>query len=153
MQKETKNIGIETANLPKEKCDDRNCPFHGSLKCRGSTFVGTVISTKMHKTAVVGWTRTHYLSKYERYEKRRTKIKAHNPPCVNAKEGDIVKIMECRPLSKTKNFVVIENIGKELHFKEKMEAMEEAKVKLKEKKEEEESKTPEGEKEEENAAA
>ncbi len=152
MQKETKNIGIGTASLPKENCSDRNCPFHGSLKCRGSTFVGTVISTKMHKTVVVGWARTHYLPKYERYEKRRTKIKAHNPPCVNAKDGDIVKIMECRPLSKTKNFVVIEKIGTELHFKEKMEAMEEAKVKLKEKKEEE-TKTPEGENEEKNAAA
>jgi small subunit ribosomal protein S17 len=33
---------------------------------------------------------------------------AHNPPCINAKEGDVVKIAECRPLSKTKKFVVIE---------------------------------------------
>ena len=38
---------------------------------------------------------------------RKTKIKTHNPPCINAKEGDMVKMMECRPLSKMKNFVVV----------------------------------------------
>ena len=32
----------------------------------------------------------------------------YNPQCVDAKKGDIVKIAECRPLSKTKAFVVIE---------------------------------------------
>ena len=51
---------------------------------------------------------TGYISKYERYEKRTTTLVAHNPPCVNAKTGDIVKVMECRPVSKTKSFVVIE---------------------------------------------
>ncbi|MBN1455027.1 MAG: 30S ribosomal protein S17, partial [Methanomicrobia archaeon] len=40
--------------------------------------------------------------------KRQSKIHAHNPPCINAKVGDIVKIAECRPLSKTKSFVVVE---------------------------------------------
>lgn len=90
------------------KCKDRNCPFHGSLKTRGRIFTGTVVSDRMHRTVVVQWERRHYLPKYERYEKRRTKLKAHNPSCINAKEGDTVKIAECRPLSKTKNFVVIE---------------------------------------------
>jgi small subunit ribosomal protein S17 len=130
-----KNIGIDV-KLPKQECDDENCPFHGSLTCRGRVFTGTVVSDKMHKTVVVEWLRRNYIKKYERYEKKRTKIKVHSPPCINAKEGDIVSLIECRPLSKTKNFVIVENLGKEKGFVERAEAMEEAKVKEKESKEE-----------------
>ena len=82
----------------------------------------------MRKTAVIEFERLYFLKKYERYEKRRTRLKAHNPECINAKEGDIVKVMECRPLSKTKNFVIIKNLGKEKGFKGKMEARESSKV-------------------------
>ena len=119
------------------RCDDKNCPFHGSSKIRGRSFIGTLISTKMQKTAIVEWGRRYYLRKYERYEKRRSKVKVHNPDCINAKEGDLVKIVECKPLSKTKNFVIVEVLGKEKGFKERMEAREEAKV-VKKKVEEEE---------------
>ena len=45
-----------------------------------------------------------------RYEKRRSKILAHNPPCIDAKKGDKVKIAECRPISKNVSFVVVEKI-------------------------------------------
>ena len=79
---------------------------------RGRTFTGTVISDKMSKTVTVEWERSKYISKYERYEKRRSKVKAHNPDSINAKEGDIVKIEETRPLSKTKHFVVTEILTK-----------------------------------------
>ena len=135
---EIKDIGIKVAK-PKAKCDDDNCPFHGKLKCRGRTFVGTIISAKMQKTATVSWERRHFLKKYERYEKRKSKVKAHNPACINAHDGDIVKIMECRPLSKTKNFVIVEVLGKEKGFKERMEAEEEAKVKKEVEKNEEQT--------------
>ena len=97
---------------------------------------GVVVSDKMHRTAVVEWNRTHYLRKYERYEKRRTKLKVHNPQCISAKDGDIVRIIECRPLSKTKNFVIIENLGKEKGFLERLRALEEAKFQPKEAKQE-----------------
>nr|AJS12927.1 30S ribosomal protein S17, small subunit ribosomal protein S17 [uncultured archaeon] len=43
-----------------------------------------------------------------RYERRKSRIPSHSPPCVGAKEGDHVKIAECRPLSKTVSFVVVE---------------------------------------------
>ena len=101
-------IGIEVKK-PKKECKDINCPFHGSLKVRGRTFIGNVKSAKAQKSIVVGWERPYYLPKYERYEKRFSKVQAHLPPCIDVKEGDSVKIMECRPLSKTKHFVVIEN--------------------------------------------
>ena len=102
---ESKGIGI-VLEIPKQKCNDVKCPFHGRLSVRGRQFNGTVISTKMRKTAVIEFERLHFLKKYERYEKRRTKIKSHNPDCINAKNGDIVKIIGCRPLSKTKNFFI-----------------------------------------------
>jgi small subunit ribosomal protein S17 len=112
-----------------EGCEDKNCPIHGELSVRGRTFVGTIISTKMHKTVVVEWLWKKKVAKYERYESKRTRLKAHNPQCISAQDGDIVKIAECRPLSKTKNFVIIEVLGKERGFKEKIEAREEGKFK------------------------
>ena len=102
----SRNIGIEM-KMPENACQDKNCPFHGSLKIRGRTFTGEVVSDKMQKTVVVEWERKILNKKYERYEKRKTKIKAHSPECINARKGEIVKIAECRPLSKLKSFVVI----------------------------------------------
>ena len=126
-----------TKTEPRE-CNDMNCPFHGSLSVRGRQFTGTVISAKMRRTAVIEFERLNFLKKYERYEKRRTKLKVHNPDCINAKEGNVVRIVECRPLSKTKNFAIVEKLGAEKGFKEKMEAREAAKI---EAKKEEEIKT------------
>jgi len=137
MEENNKNIGIKV-RLPRKKCNDPNCPFHGRLKCRGKIFTGTVVSTKMQKTVTVEFDRQDYLPKYERYEKRRTRIKAHNPECINVKEGTIVKIAECKPLSKTKNFVVIEDLGEEKGFKERAEALEEGKTRKETKEEIEE---------------
>src|SRR3989344_5884495 len=85
-------------------CKDTNCPFHGSLKLRGRTFSGIVTSAKAHKTVTVEWPRLFYLPKYERSEKRKTKLKAHLSECISVKEGDKVTIKECRKLSKTKAF-------------------------------------------------
>jgi small subunit ribosomal protein S17 len=84
-----------------------------TLKTRGRTFKGTVISSKAQKTVTVQWMRRVYVPKYERYHLKRSKVKAHNPVEMSAKEGDTVIIKECRPLSKTKNFVVIEVIKNE----------------------------------------
>ena len=110
--KKAKNIGIEV-EYPSQECQDRKCPFHGNLKVRGRMFVGKVIAARAHKTVKIEFPRLHYLPKYERFEKRRTRIHAHNPPCINAVEGDNVKLMGCRPLSKIKNFVLIEVIKDE----------------------------------------
>ena len=107
-EKRIKNIGIEVENPPKQVCDDPNCPYHGNLRVRKRVFEGIVVSDKMQKTVTVQWERLYRLKKYNRYEKRLSKVKAHNPPCINAKEGDYVRIAETRPLSKTKHFVVIE---------------------------------------------
>lgn len=102
-----RDIGLNVT-IPEKECDDPNCPFHGILPVRGQILEGRVVSSKTKKTAVVQREFTRKSLKYLRLEKRRSKISAHNPPCIAAKEGDVVKIAECRPLSKTKSFVIIQ---------------------------------------------
>ena len=95
---------------PKKSCNDKNCPFHGSLPVRGRVLEGVVVSAKMDKTVIVRRDYLHYIPKFKRYERRHSHIPAHNPPCINAKEGERVKIAECRPISKTVSFVVVEKL-------------------------------------------
>jgi len=132
----TKSRNTGTVKGQGKKCSDLNCPFHGRLSTRGRQFTGTVISTKMRKTAVVEFERLNFLKKYERYEKRMTRLNAHNTECLNAKDGDTVSVIECRPLSKTKSFVIMEKLGVEKGFKEKMEAREASKFESTRKEEE-----------------
>jgi small subunit ribosomal protein S17 len=101
------NIGLNVS-APEKECDDVNCPFHGTLPVRGQVITGKVVSDKMQGSVVVARDYLHYVKKYKRYEKRSSKLHAHNPPCIGAKVGDSVRIAECRPLSKTKTFVVVE---------------------------------------------
>ncbi len=96
---------------PKERCSDSKCPFHGTLSVRGRTFEGVVVSDKMSRAVTIEMERMHVIPKYERYERRTSKLHAHNPPCITARTGDRVKIMECRRLSKTKSFVVVQKLG------------------------------------------
>ncbi len=90
-----------------EECKDKNCPIHGDLPVRGRKFKAVVVSDKMKKSAVVERPFVKKIKKYERYEKRKTRILAHNPECINAKKGDEVWVQECRPLSKTISFTII----------------------------------------------
>jgi len=100
-----------------------------TIKTRGRTFTGVVVDAKMQATATVEWPRRKYATKYERYMTSKTRVKAHNPAEIDAKKGDIVKLVECRPISKTKHFIITEKIGREKLFEEKQSLMEEAKVK------------------------
>ncbi len=102
-----RDIGLDV-KAPEKDCNDPNCPFHGSLPVRGQVFNCKVVSDKMESTVVVLREFEKRDAKFERFEKRRSKIHAHNPPCIDAKAGDSVKIAECRPLSKTKAYVVVE---------------------------------------------
>jgi len=106
-----------------KKCDNKNCTVHGSLVTRGRTFVGTVTSTKAQHTATIEWSRRKHIPKYERYMVQRTRVQAHCPPCLEATRGDKVRITECRPLSKTKKFVIIEKVGQNIAYLEKEQAM------------------------------
>jgi small subunit ribosomal protein S17 len=92
------------------ECKDRNCPTHGTLSTRGTQLEGEVVSDKMQGTVIVLRDRLVKVKKYDRYRKKTSRIPAHNPPCIGARQGDIVRVMECRKLSKTVSFVVIEKL-------------------------------------------
>ena len=95
---------------PQKNCDDPHCPFHGSLSVRGRVLEGVVVGDRMKGTVVVRRDYHHYVPKYMRYERRHSRIMAHNPPCIEAQVDDEVRIIECRPLSKSVSFVVIEKM-------------------------------------------
>ncbi|MFC6864678.1 30S ribosomal protein S17 [Halomicroarcula sp. GCM10025817] len=92
---------------PEETCADQHCPFHGALSVRGQTLNGEVVSTDMQKTVVVEREYDVKVPKYDRYMKRRSRIPAHAPECLELEVGDTVTVAECRPLSKTKSHVVV----------------------------------------------
>ncbi len=75
------------------------------------TRVGTVVSTKLDKTAVVLVERPVEHPLYGKTIKRSKKYHAHdeNNTCG---EGDIVRMMETRPLSRTKCWRVVEIVKK-----------------------------------------
>ena len=94
-------------------CNEKDCPIHGNLKSRGRTFEGKVIK-KFNKRIVIEFERMIYVKKYERYTKSRTKIHARLPICMEKEIniGDLIKVQECRPLSKIIHFVVVEKLNK-----------------------------------------
>jgi len=104
-----REIGVG-ARAPQKTCEDPNCPYHGTLPVRGKILEGKVVSTKMGRTVTVERGHLHYSKKYMRYERRRSRILAHSPPCLELKDGDRVRVIECRPVSKEVSFVAIEKI-------------------------------------------
>lgn len=76
----------------------------------GKTMIGKVVSDKMQKTIVVMIERTVTHPKYGKILRRRTKLHAHDENQV-CKVGNTVRIRESRPLSKLKNWVLVEVIS------------------------------------------
>jgi len=107
-----RDIGVPV-KPPQKECDDPTCPFHGKLSVRGRVLEGTVTKAAMSKTVVVRRDYDSYVPKYMRHERRHSHIMAHNPSCIEAKVGESVRLMECRPLSKAVSFVVVERVTEE----------------------------------------
>ena len=75
------------------------------------TVEGRVVSNKMDKTVTVLVERQVKHALYGKYMRRSTKLHAHDAD--NAcKEGDVVRIAECAPMSKTKNWRVVEILAR-----------------------------------------
>ncbi len=72
---------------------------------------GKVISAKMNKSIVVSFERKVKHPLYGKFMRRTTKIHAHDETN-QCSEGDIVLISECRPLSKTKSWTLVEVVRK-----------------------------------------
>jgi len=66
---------------------------------------GVVTSNRMHKTVVVSMERNVIHSRYKKYLRRRTSVKAHDEKN-ECQIGDRVLIVECRPLSRDKRWRV-----------------------------------------------
>ena len=71
------------------------------------TVEGRVVSNKMNKTVTVLVERHVKHALYGKYLRRSTKLHAHDEDN-SCQEGDVVRVAECRPLSKTKNWRVVE---------------------------------------------
>ena len=106
---EARNIGLEL-KAPDRGCQDSDCPFHGSLRIRGKLLTGKVVSVSARNLAVVQREWFQYNKKYLRYMKKRNKLHAHLPPCLELKVGDSVTVAECRPISKTVSFVIVQKM-------------------------------------------
>ena len=71
------------------------------------TVQGRVVSNKMDKTVTVLVERQVKHELYGKYIRRSTKLHAHDAEN-SCKEGDVVRVAECAPMSKTKNWRVVE---------------------------------------------
>ncbi|MEZ4691019.1 MAG: 30S ribosomal protein S17 [Ignavibacteria bacterium] len=75
------------------------------------TRIGKVLSNKMDKTIIVSEEKKVIHPIYKKYYKKTTKFAAHDPN-KTCDIGDKVKIMETRPLSKTKRWRLVEIVEK-----------------------------------------
>ena len=75
------------------------------------TIQGRVVSNKMSKTVTVLVERQVQHELYGKIIRRSTKYHAHDEKS-ECQEGDVVRIQECAPLSKTKNFRVVEIVAR-----------------------------------------
>ena len=105
----TRNIGIKVP-VPKNEADDgdQKNPFNGTLPVRGKLFQGKVVKAKAKYTGVLQTELPVYFKYFNRYARSKNSIHAHVPSNIEVKEGDIVVAAECRPLSKSVSFVVVE---------------------------------------------
>ena len=81
------------------------------ISARGRVFQGNVIR-KFHKRITIEFERTVKLQKFERFMKKRTRIHARLPDefADQINMGDLIRVQECRPLSKLIHFIVVEKV-------------------------------------------
>jgi small subunit ribosomal protein S17 len=103
----TQNIGLKV-NTPKRECEDIHCPFHGNLSIRGKLFDGKVTGSKARQTITLQKEAPIYFSKFKRYARGKSTIHAHVPGCIDVESGNHVLTAECRPISKSVSYVVVE---------------------------------------------
>lgn len=80
-------------------------------KSNRKTLTGSVVSDKMEKTIVIKITRRKLHPLYKKYITKSKKIKAHDERN-DCSIGDIVRVIESRPLSKDKSWRLLEIVEK-----------------------------------------
>jgi len=76
------------------------------------TFIGKVVSDKMEKTVVVSVESQRLHPLYKKVVRKKKKYHVHND--VGVKEGEMVKFVETRPISKTKRWKIVEIVESQL---------------------------------------
>ena len=105
----TRDIGLPIMEPKKKPVKNENKnPFNGSLTIRGKLFEGIVITAKAKGTAVIQKESLIYFKKFKRFGRSKNKIHAHIPSNLNVQKGDHVVAAECRPISKSVSFVIVE---------------------------------------------
>lgn len=114
LEKPEKEAKVAETMKDGKECKDKKCNFHGNLKTRGRVFEG-MVTKKFPKRVVIEFERSLYIRKYERYAKYKVKIHARLPDCMSNEihVGDLIRIRECRPLSKIIHFAVIGKVNQE----------------------------------------
>jgi small subunit ribosomal protein S17 len=79
------------------------------------TVQGRVVSNKMDKTITIAVERKVKHPIYGKFIKRTTKLHAHDETN-QCNEGDVVTVRECRPLSKSKNWMLVEIVTKAIQL-------------------------------------
>ncbi len=102
------SIGIRGAHPPRRACGDKHCPYHGGLSVRGRLFDGRVTGAKARQTVTLQKYVPIYFGKFKRYARGKSTIHAHVPGCIEVKNDDSVLAAECRPISKSVSYVVVE---------------------------------------------
>ena len=106
-------LGFKTPKTAiNSKYIDKKCPFTGDVSIRGRIIRGIVHSTKMKRSIVIRRNYLHFIQKYQRYQKRHKNFTVHCSPCFEPRVGDDVVVGQCRPLSKTIRYNVLEVISK-----------------------------------------
>ena len=104
-----RNIGISVKKSTKSPISgEKNNPFNGSLSIRGKLFEGIIVNAKAKHTVTIEKKSFINFSKFKRYGRSKNRIHAHVPSNLDVKEGDHVIAAECRPISKSVSFVIIE---------------------------------------------
>ena len=81
------------------------------VRGRKKSWLGKVVSDKMDKACVIAVERRVQHPVYKKYFKKTTRLMAHDEKN-EAGIGDLVKVVECRPLSKRKSCRLVEIIEK-----------------------------------------
>merc|ERR1712225_200920 len=105
-----KSIGLGF-KTPKTAVDAK-CPFTGNVSIRGRIMRAQVRSTKMKRSIVIRRNYLHFVNKYQRYMKRHKNFTVHCSPCFEPAVGDDVIVGQCRPLSKTVRYNVLQVVSR-----------------------------------------
>ena len=94
--------------VPNKECTDNKCPFHGNIVVKKEFIKGKIVKKDINRSATIEWARSTYVPKYERYKMKMSKMRTHNPGCINAEIGQTVIVARTKPLSKMKHFVIVQ---------------------------------------------